>query len=156
MHRYMTISRLVAILALTFAGIFATSNGANAAARSKGVESIDLYSATPPPPGPSGCNGGNWCTYSTGGGSNLCQQFDTSQNLSSTCASTSEGAFDNSSDGVSMFAGQNDTGAYYYLAPSDYLLYEADNTFNQCTNGTMSCGDYGGAIEHHNQSTRFN
>jgi hypothetical protein len=157
MKRYTAIFRLVAILALGFSGVLATAPGANATVQSRNEAQTHLAAATMQPLGPSGCFGGNWCTYNTGGGTNLCEQMDVTGNLTSYCASNTEASFNNtSSTGVSMFAGINEGGAYYFLAASNYLLYEADNTFNQCTNGTMNCGDYGGIIAQHIQSVQFN
>ena len=76
-------------------------------------------------------------------------------NLSSGCSGLNDSSFNNSSTGVDMFAGINEGGAFYYLGASNYLLDETQNKFNQCLNGTTTCGDYMGVIYHHNQSVLF-
>jgi hypothetical protein len=76
-------------------------------------------------------------------------------NLAVGCSGDNDSGFNNSSVAVEMFAGINEGGAYYYLGSSDYLLYETQNHFNQCTGGGTGCGDYGGEIYDHLQSVQF-
>jgi hypothetical protein len=155
MKSYLTISRLLAVLALSFAGVLAASSGANAAVRTGVSGQLHFESATPPPPGPSGCNSGYFCTYNADNGGDLCQQLNATSNLGAGCANENYGAFDNSSVGVDMFPATGEGGAYYFLGASDYLLDEKNDHFNQCLNGGSSCGDYMGVIWHRQQSVQF-
>ncbi len=155
MNTYPRLMRVAAIVALCSLGLVVSSNGASATSlRTKDAPS-HLTSATPPPPGPSGCNGGYFCTYNEGNGGDLCEQMNATGNLAAGCSGQNDSGFNNSSVGVSLYAGINEGGAYYYLGSSDYLLYETQNHFNQCTGGGTSCGDYGGEIYDHLQSVQF-
>jgi hypothetical protein len=150
---YPRLIRTAAIMALCSLGLVVSSTGANAAGlQSKGGPSHLSPATTPQPDGPSGCTAGDFCTYENGNGGTLCEQFDSTQNLSTTCAGDTDSSFDNSSVGVELFAGVSEGGAYYFLGASDYLLYETTNDFNQCG---VSCGDYGGEIYNHLQSVQF-
>ena len=157
MNLYSRSTRIAAIVALCSLGLVASSTGANATTLRSGEGTSHLSSAvTPTPLGPSGCNGGNFCSYVYGNGGTLCVQMNGTGNLSTYCASNSDSSFNNRvSLGVSLFAGVNEGGAYYFLAASDYLLDESQNQFNQCTGGGTSCGDYNGIIENHLQSVQF-
>lgn len=140
LRSFVTVGVVVATLAL------ATSTGsATTKPTAGGLSSFTLQ--VPPPPGPSGCNSGNYCSYNTGGGSDLCEQMNGTGNLSSACANKNEAGFNNRTTyGVNLYYGFGETGAYWFLAASDYLLYMADNDFNQCPGGGHSCAGWGQAM----------
>jgi hypothetical protein len=131
--------RLVVAVTL-FASFGALVGVADASAASAPIAPA---SASVPPPGPSGCNSGSFCSYNGAGGTDLCFQTTATTNFPPGCAGENVGAFNNTSVNVELYKGSGETEAYYLLGPGDYLLTMSSNDFNHCPGGGTSCVGYG-------------
>src|ERR1019366_5526174 len=103
-------SRILAVLAICTTSFTIVGVGAASAAT---TSSQTTNSAGVLPPGPSGCNPGNFCTYEQGNGGTLCEQMNSTSNLSGACIPATDSVFNNSSVNVKIYYGLGNTGAFY-------------------------------------------
>lgn len=139
-----TLTKMLAILALSTVGFTLAGAGAASAAPTTAVVT---QSSGVVPLSPNGCFTGNFCTYNQGNGGGLCEQMNATGNLSSACANKNDSAFNNSSYNVKLYYGSGETGAYYLLGPGSYLLYMSSNQFNACPGGGTDCAGYNQSMQ---------
>ncbi len=151
------LGRGIALMTILLAGVFwVNTTVSSAAVRSVAPHSQhSIHAKTPPPPAPSGCNPGYFCSYNEGNGGDLCFQKVTTGNYPTGCADANDGAFNNSSESVKIYYEFNESGAYYLLGPGDFLLYMTQNDFNQCDGGGTSCAGYGQPMGNNAESVKF-
>ena len=87
-----TLTKMLAILALSTVGFTLAGAGAASAAPTTAVVT---QSSGVVPLSPNGCFTGNFCTYNQGNGGGLCEQMNATGNLSSACANKNDSAFNN-------------------------------------------------------------
>lgn len=140
-------TKVTGVLALVIACVTLTLSGTSYADQPrKTVKAAPVAALVLPPGAPSGCTPGDFCTYNEGNGGDLCQQFNTTQNLAALCENSNESAYNYENYYANLYWGANETGAYIRMPADSYLLYMQNNTFNACPGGGTSCAGYGQAV----------